>query len=205
LPLYLPVLEPGDDVFDAGPDPAVRPVAVVAARGGDRGGDRRDAAASAVADDDTTIKQLGHGVAGHDDVVAVTWPALAGYHDSAPVGADDDLGVDAAAAVLAGGGDRLVVRRDQGAVDDARVVAVVGCEHLGQRRDQVADDALRRRLAGAERCWRRPGGQVGCTGSHHPVASAEQAALGPPPNSPGTPGRRGTSRKQPAPKLIGAA
>jgi hypothetical protein len=44
------------------------------------------------------------------------------------------------------------------------------------------------------------------TGSHHPVASAEQAALGPPPNSPSRkPGRRGTSRKQPAPKLIGAA
>ena len=44
------------------------------------------------------------------------------------------------------------------------------------------------------------------TGSHHPVASAEQAALGLPPNSPGTaPGRRGSSRKQPAPKLIGAA
>jgi transposase len=43
------------------------------------------------------------------------------------------------------------------------------------------------------------------TGSHHPVASAEQAALGPPPNRPGTPGRRGPSRKQPAPKLIGAA
>jgi hypothetical protein len=44
------------------------------------------------------------------------------------------------------------------------------------------------------------------TGSHHPVASAEQAAPGPPPNSPGLkPERRGTSRKQPAPKLIGAA
>jgi hypothetical protein len=44
------------------------------------------------------------------------------------------------------------------------------------------------------------------TGSHHPVASAEQAALGPPPNSPSQkPGRRGPSRKQPAPKLIGAA
>jgi hypothetical protein len=44
------------------------------------------------------------------------------------------------------------------------------------------------------------------TGSHHPVASAEQAALGPPPNSPGPrPGRSGTSRKQPAPTLIGAA
>ncbi|MDT5292010.1 MAG: hypothetical protein QOF88_6899 [Mycobacterium sp.] len=43
------------------------------------------------------------------------------------------------------------------------------------------------------------------TGSHQPVASAEQAALGPPPNRPGTPGRRGPSRKQLAPKLIGAA
>jgi hypothetical protein len=43
-------------------------------------------------------------------------------------------------------------------------------------------------------------------GSHHPVASAEQAALGPPPNRPSQKlGRRGTSRKQPAPKLIGAA
>jgi hypothetical protein len=43
-------------------------------------------------------------------------------------------------------------------------------------------------------------------GSHHTVASAEQAALGPPPNRPGPePGRRGPSRKQPAPRLIGAA
>ena len=44
------------------------------------------------------------------------------------------------------------------------------------------------------------------TGSHHPAASAEQAALGSPPNRPSRkPGRRGTSRKQPAPKLIGVA
>jgi transposase len=43
------------------------------------------------------------------------------------------------------------------------------------------------------------------TGSHHLVASAEQAALGPPPNRPGTPGRRGSSRKQQHPKLFGAA
>jgi hypothetical protein len=43
-------------------------------------------------------------------------------------------------------------------------------------------------------------------GSHSPVASAEQAALDPPPNRPDpTSGRRGSSRKQPAPKLIGAA
>jgi hypothetical protein len=44
------------------------------------------------------------------------------------------------------------------------------------------------------------------TGSHHPVAPAERAAPGPPPNRPDSkPGRRGTSRKQSAPKLIGAA
>ena len=44
------------------------------------------------------------------------------------------------------------------------------------------------------------------TGSHPTVAPAEQAAPGPPPNRPDPkPGRRGNSRKQPAPKLIGAA
>jgi Putative transposase DNA-binding domain len=44
------------------------------------------------------------------------------------------------------------------------------------------------------------------TGRHPTVASAEHAAPGPPPNRPGTtPGRHRTSRKQPAPKLIGAA
>jgi hypothetical protein len=38
------------------------------------------------------------------------------------------------------------------------------------------------------------------TGSHHPVSSAEQAALGPPPNRPGPqPGRHRTSRKQQPP------
>ena len=44
------------------------------------------------------------------------------------------------------------------------------------------------------------------TGSHHPVASSEHAALGPPPNRPDQqPGRRGTSRKEQHPKLFGAA
>ena len=46
------------------------------------------------------------------------------------------------------------------------------------------------------------------TGSHHPtaVASAEQAALGLPPNRPSRkPGRRGASRKEQPPKLFGAA
>jgi hypothetical protein len=51
-----------------------------------------------------------------------------------------------------------------------------------------------------------PGAGSARTGSHHPVASAEQAALGPPPNSPDSkPGRRGTSRKEQPPKLFGAA
>jgi hypothetical protein len=44
------------------------------------------------------------------------------------------------------------------------------------------------------------------TGSHPPAASAEHAAPGPPPNRPDQPsGRHGTSRNQPAPKLIGTA
>jgi hypothetical protein len=45
-----------------------------------------------------------------------------------------------------------------------------------------------------------PGAGPARTGSHHSVASAEQAALGPPPNSPSRkPGRRGTSRKEQSP------
>jgi hypothetical protein len=44
------------------------------------------------------------------------------------------------------------------------------------------------------------------TGSRQPVAPAEQAALGPPPNSPGShPGRCGNSRKDQPPKLFGVA
>jgi hypothetical protein len=44
------------------------------------------------------------------------------------------------------------------------------------------------------------------TGTHHPVTSAEQAAPGTPPNRPAQrPGRRGTSRKQPAPTLFDVA
>ena len=51
LPQYLPVLEPGDDVFDAGPDPPVHPVVVIADDPAgvvaSRGGDRRDGAVAA--------------------------------------------------------------------------------------------------------------------------------------------------------------
>jgi hypothetical protein len=51
-----------------------------------------------------------------------------------------------------------------------------------------------------------PAARPARTGSHHPMASAEQAAVGPPPNRPGRkPRRRGTSRKQQPPKLFGAA
>lgn len=117
---------------------------------------------SAVAEDATTIEQLHHGVAGHDDVVAVTWPTLAGYRHAAPVSADDDLGFDAAAVVLADGGDCLVVHRDQGAVDDPRLVGNVGIgsQLAGQEWHQVVDGPVHRGLAGAEQRGRRPGGQV---------------------------------------------
>jgi hypothetical protein len=51
-----------------------------------------------------------------------------------------------------------------------------------------------------------PGAGPARTGSHPTVASAEQAALGPPPNRPDPKaGRRGTSRKEQPPKLFGAA
>jgi hypothetical protein len=88
LPQYLPVFEPGDDVFDAGPYSTVCSVAVVAdyAAGvvAPGRGDRGDAAIATVTGDDTAIEQLCHGVAGNDDVVAVTGPALAGYQHAAP-------------------------------------------------------------------------------------------------------------------------
>ena len=124
----LAVFESGDDVLDACPDPTVRPVVVVvddpASVVRSRGGDRADAAVSAVTEDDMTVEEVSHGMAGHDDVVAVTGPAWADGNHSARVSADDDLGVDTAAVVLADGGDRLIVHRDQGGVDDPRVLAV---------------------------------------------------------------------------------
>ena len=49
------------------------------------------------------------------------------------------------------------------------------------------------------------GAEPARTGSHHPVAPAEHAALGPHPNRPGpAPGRRGNSRKRQPSKLSGA-
>jgi len=89
---YLPVFESGDDVLGAGPDPAVRPVVVVvddlASAVSSRGGDRADAAVSAVAEYDMAIDQVSHGVAGHDDVVAVAGPAWADGSHPASVSAD---------------------------------------------------------------------------------------------------------------------
>jgi hypothetical protein len=126
-------------------------------------GDGGDAAVSAVAQDDPTIEQLRHGVAGNDDVVAATLPALAGDDHTSPVSADDDLGVDAAAVALADRGDRLVVRGDQRAIDDPRVSAVVwgGPQRVRQHRYQVVDDPVGGGLAGVKQGGQSPGGQVG--------------------------------------------
>ena len=59
LPQYLPVFEPGNDVLAAGPDLPVHPVAVIvddpAGVVALRGGNRRDAAVSAVSQGDTTM------------------------------------------------------------------------------------------------------------------------------------------------------
>lgn len=81
-------------------------------------GDGGDGAVSAVAQEETTIEQLRRGVAGNDDVVAVTWPGLASGHHPSTVSAGDDLGVGAASVVLADRSDRLVVHRDRRGVDD---------------------------------------------------------------------------------------
>jgi hypothetical protein len=114
LPQYLPVGEPGVDVFDAGSDLAVHPVdvvadhsaAVVASWGGDRGD-------AAVAAEDLLMagEWMRDGCGGDDDVVAIAWPAAASDDHVAPASAGDDLGVDVA-AVVADGGDGLVVYRD---------------------------------------------------------------------------------------------
>lgn len=105
-------------------------------------------------------------------------PAAPDRNNAAPVGANDDLGVGAAAVVLADGGDRLVVYRDERVVDDPcpAFVAVVGCEHHGQQRDQVVDDAVHRRLADVKQCGERSGGQVGAELAQHQQHPHEQGA-----------------------------
>lgn len=165
----LPILDPGDDMLDASADASVCPVVivahdpagVVAAGAGDHG----DAAVSAVTEDLVLAgEQVCDGCAGNDDIVAVAGPALPGHHHAALVCADDDLGVDAAPVVLADGGVRLVVHRDQGAVDDPRVSRVVvwaGAQHACQHRHQVVDDPVHRRLAGVKQRGQCPGGQIG--------------------------------------------
>jgi hypothetical protein len=49
--------------------------------------------------------------------VVLVADGAAGDDHAAPVGAGDDWAVEAAPVVVAGGGDRLVVDRDQGAVN----------------------------------------------------------------------------------------
>jgi len=107
----LPVFEWGDDVFDAGPDASVDAVVVVDDAAGlvaCWAGDGGDGAVAAVTGHVAAVEAVGDGVAGDDDVVAVSGPAADGDHHAASVGADDVLGVDGAAVVLGDGGDRLV-------------------------------------------------------------------------------------------------
>ena len=118
-----------------------------------RTGDGRNAAVSAVAQDRSgAVEEVGDGVAGDDDVVAVAGPGLSGNDHCPTIRADDDLGVDAAAVVFADRGDRLVVHGDQGAVDDPRagVVIEAGPQRSGEHRDQGVDDSIYGGLAGAE-------------------------------------------------------
>jgi hypothetical protein len=73
-------------------------------------------------------------------------------------------------------------------------------------RDGLASQQEREGSVNRHRPPTAPAAGSARTGSHPAVASAEHAAPGPPSNRPDTtPGRHGTSRKQPAPKLIGAA
>jgi hypothetical protein len=152
-------------VLDAGSDAAVRPVVVVVDVAAGVVASRVVIEAmprvSAVTEDDTTIEQMQPGWTSHDDV-AVTWPAVADYHHTAPVRTDIDLGVDAAAVVGADGGDRLVVRRNQGGVDDPRVVAGVGggSQCASQHRHHLMDDPVDRGSAGVKQRGQPAGGQI---------------------------------------------
>lgn len=115
----LPVVGPGDDVFDAGADAPVCSVVVVvddpSVGSAAWAGDGVDSAIAAVAKDrPAAVEQRGHGVAGHDGIVAVARPAVTDRDDVAALRADDDLGVDAAAVVFADGGDFLVVYSGSG-------------------------------------------------------------------------------------------
>jgi hypothetical protein len=91
----LPVFEPGDGVFDAGPDPALHPVAVVsddvAGLVALRVGDGGDAAVATVTEHCTTLESVCDGVAGNNEDVAVTGPAAADNDHAAPVSADEDM------------------------------------------------------------------------------------------------------------------
>ncbi len=121
----LPVLDPGNDVLDAGADASVRPVVVVAedAPSGPRHGlvmvviPRYRPSPRIVR---VPVEWVSDGVTGHDDVVAVAGPAVTDWVQDAPFRAGECLCVDAAPVVLADRGDRLVVHGDQSAVDDPR-------------------------------------------------------------------------------------
>ena len=89
--------------------------------------------------------------------------------------------------------------------DDPRTAAV-DYRLTRALRDGLASQQEREGSVNRHRPPTAPAAGSARTGSHPAVASAEHAAPGPPSNRPDTtPGRHGTSRKQPAPKLIGAA
>jgi hypothetical protein len=79
LAQYLPVFESGDDVFGTGTESGVCPVVVVADDPASyfaaRGGDRRDAAVSAVAENNAAIEQFGTVWQ-----ATMTWLRLPGQH-----------------------------------------------------------------------------------------------------------------------------
>jgi hypothetical protein len=79
--------------------------------------------------------------------------------------------------VLGRRGDRLVVRRGQGAGDNPRsvIVAVTGCACLGQHRHRMVDAAISRWLAGVEQHGQGPGGAVGAQ-MHPPLSGLRQRA-----------------------------
>lgn len=135
----LPVVSAGGDVFDVGADAPVFSVVVVvddsAVGSAAWSGGGVDSVMAAIAEDwPAAVQWRGHGVAGHDDIVAVARPAVTDCDDVAASRADDDLGVDAAAVVSADRGDFLAVYREQ-----AR-------EH----RHQVVNDPVHGRLAGSQ-------------------------------------------------------
>jgi hypothetical protein len=170
LTQYLPVLHAGGQVFDAGSQPAVfNQVCKVVFGWQCRAG---QAAVAAVGEGGDAIGQ-GDGGFGDDDVVAVARPGFAEVNDPAVEGGDY-VDVDRAAVVLTRSGDGLVVYRDEGSVQDQRVVVaeLVGVEQFRDRRHHVADGSVCGGLADTDDHRQRAFGQGGAQRGEcdqHPV------------------------------------